>query len=198
MSVKSRRTVRPRRGNLAVRTADRLRRAILGGEHAIGEPLRELELCRKYGVSRIPLREALHRLEGEGIVTLRPNRGAVVAGLSKSEVNEIAEACHLLEPHVLGLAVLRLTGETLDRAEDCLAQLDGIDDPREWASINWLFHATLYSAAERPLLVEMLSALRARADRATLLLVSDKKRRMALNHEHRAILAAARDRKSVV
>lgn len=197
MSTKSGRSSVPRRGNLASRAADQVRSAILRGEYAVGERLRERELCRTLGISRIPLREALHRLEGEGIVTIRPNRGAMVAGLSKDELDEIAETCRLLESNILRRAVPVLTDEKLDKAEECLARLDGTDDPVEWTRLNWVFHTTLYAAARRPLQIELLTGLRARADRVTQLLVADKKRRLRLNREHRAILASARGRQAI-
>ncbi len=196
MSAKSESTdrgaSRPRSGNLAVQVADTLRDAILGGEYAAGRPLREAELCARFGVSRIPLREALHRLHGEGLVELRPNRGAIVAELSEAEIAEIAEACRLLETHILRLAVPALTPDALARAEACLEELDRIDDPREWSRTNWRFHTTLYAAARRPLLLDLLGSLRGRAERAMLILVAEKPRRAALNREHRAILASVR------
>jgi DNA-binding GntR family transcriptional regulator len=144
------------------------------------------------GVSRVPIREALHRLEGEGLVTIRPNRGAVVAELSEAELHEIAEACRLLESHLLRLAMPALTASVFERAARQLDELDEISDPREWSRVNWRFHVTLYRAAERPLLIELLTSLRDRAERAMLLLVSDKGRRALLNQEHRAILDCAR------
>lgn len=183
---------RPRHGNLASQAADRLREAILLGEHEVGQPLRELELCRVLGISRIPLREALSRLEAEGLVSLRPNRGAIVAGISPAEVLEIGETCRLLECHVLGVAVPALTVEILDRAEAQLDELDAIDDPGQWSRANWRFHTCLYEAAARPLQLELLKSLRARAERAMLILVDDRERRRHLNGEHRKILSALR------
>src|SRR5262245_23723132 len=95
---------RPRKGNLASQTAELLRSAILGGEYQPGQPLREREICERLGVSRVPLREALHKLAGEKLVQIRPNHGAEVARVSESEVLEITEACRLLEGHLLGLS----------------------------------------------------------------------------------------------
>lgn len=193
MKAKKKRLARPRRGNLATLAADRLREAILRGEHAVGQPLRELELCRALGLSRVPLREALHRLEAEGLVVIRPNRGAVVAGISPAEVLEIGEICRLLEGHVLVTALPAMTVEILDRAEACLDELDGIDDPSEWSRMNWRFHTTLYGVAQRPLQLELLNGLRARAERAMLILVNDAERRKRLNAEHRKIVASLRN-----
>jgi DNA-binding GntR family transcriptional regulator len=182
----------PGRETLAVQTADRLRDLILRGEFPGGQPLRELELCSRLGVSRVPLREALHKLEGEGLITLRPKRGAIVTELSDAEVREIAEACRLLEGHLLGLSAPRLTSTALDEASILLDELDRITDVRAWSCANWRFHVTLYSAAERPLLLDLLTSLRERAERAMLLLVAEPKRRATLNREHRAVLAALR------
>jgi DNA-binding GntR family transcriptional regulator len=179
-------------GNLATQTAERLRDAILKGEYRVGQPLREVEICRALGVSRIPLREALHRLVGERIVVIRPNRGAEVAQLSKADLREIAEACRLLEGHLLALAAPQLCVEILDRAEESLELLDREDNPAEWSRINWVFHATLHAAAQRPLLVELVGGLRARAELAMLKLVAEKERRLALNREHREILEGLR------
>jgi len=176
--------------------ADRLRTAILRGEYAIGQPLREIDLCAALGVSRIPVREALHQLAGEGLVEIRPNRGASITSPSKDELREIAEVCRMLEAHLLRLAVPSLNPDALARAEACLEALDEIDDPLEWARVNWTFHIHLYEAADRPLTIELLTGLRARAERAMLILVSDKKRRAVLNREHRAILACVRAKRA--
>lgn len=192
MNAKSRRTAEPRQGTKATQAADRLREAIVRGEYPVGMPLRELELCRVLGISRIPLREALHRLEAESLVTIRPNRGAVVARLSRAEVLEIGETCRLLEAHILRAAHPALTVEILDEAEACLVELDRIDDPGEWSRANWRFHTLLYAPAKRPLQLELLNGLRARAERAMLALVAERKRRQDLNAQHRRILAALR------
>ena len=109
-------TRKPRKGNLADRAATRLKDGILRGQYPMGEPLRELELCTALGISRIPLREALHRLEGEGLVEIRPNRGAVVARLTEAEIIEIAEICRLVEGNLLVHAVPGVGREALEKA----------------------------------------------------------------------------------
>ena len=183
---------RPRKGNLASETAELLRVAILRGEYEPGQPLREREICERLKVGKIPLREALHKLAGERLVVIRPNRGAEVARISEREVVEIGEACWLLEGHLLVLAAPSLVVEDLDAAETVLARLDEEDDLREWTRLNWKFHTLLYGAAQRPYLLEWVGALRVRAELAMLILVADKARRLELNREHREILACLR------
>src|SRR5262245_18391063 len=109
---------------MASLAADRLRSASLRGEFAIGQPLREVELCATLGVSRIPVREALHQLAGEGLVEIRPNRGASVSRPSAEELLEIAEVCRMLEAHLLRLAVPSIQRDALDRAEAFLEAMD--------------------------------------------------------------------------
>ncbi len=177
---------------LAAQVARRLREGIGRGDFPTGAPLREARISAQFGVSRVPVREALHQLEGEGFVVNRPRRGAVVAPLSKAEVIEIAEMCRLLEAHALRLAVPHMTRGILKRARAIVERLDRVDDLYQWARLNWEFHATLYQPAERPLLVELVGRLRTNGERYLYMLLADREHRLALNREHRSILAACR------
>ena len=187
---------KPRRGNLAAAAAARLRTAIVRGEYAAQEPLREIELSRRLGISRIPLREALHRLVGEGLVELRPNRSAVVASMTEAEIGQIAEVCRLIETHLIRTAMPDLDASLLAKAAALVERMDETDDVVDWFHLNWAFHSTLYVPAERPLLVELVASLRARADRYIYILAKDRKRRDLLNQEHRRILAACKKRQA--
>jgi DNA-binding GntR family transcriptional regulator len=182
----------PRRETLASQAADQLRDAIVRGELETESPLREEELCRRLGISRIPLREALRRLEGEGFVEIRPRRGAVVAALSPAELVEVADMCRVLEARAIELAVPNLTSEVLERCAEHLDELDATEEPIEWARINWEFHSALYAPAQRPRFVETVANLRANAGRYLFVLLADSERRKKLNREHRGILAACR------
>jgi DNA-binding GntR family transcriptional regulator len=184
----------PRRGTLASQAADQIRDAIIRGELSEDRPLREEDLCRRLGISRIPLREALRQLEGQGFVEIRPRRGAIVAKLSRTDVIEIAGMCRALERHALEIALPRMTPAVLARAEELVEELDRLDDPVEWARANWDFHATLYEPAQRPRLIECVKHLRGNAERYMYMLITDRSRRHVLNQEHRAIVGACRRR----
>jgi len=93
-----------------------LRKAIIEGDIAEGESLRQEEIARMFNTSRIPVREALSRLEQHGLITTRRYRGAVVAGLSIEEIAEIFEFRALIEAEVIRLAVPNLDRETLEKA----------------------------------------------------------------------------------
>ncbi|WP_273886562.1 GntR family transcriptional regulator [Rubrobacter naiadicus] len=134
-----------------------LRDAILSGALAGGTPLRQEEIARRFGVSKIPVREALRQLEGEGLVSFYPHRGAVVSRLSRLEVEEITEIREMLEPVALGKAFPRLGEEEFARAEDILRQIDEEEDLiSRWGELNWRFHATLFAPAGRPRLMEII------------------------------------------
>jgi DNA-binding GntR family transcriptional regulator len=181
-----------RKGLLARQAADQIREAIVRGTYAPGRPLREVELSEELGISRSPVREALRQLLGEGLVEVRPNKGTVVTSMSDAELNQISEVCRMIEAHLMQQAVPGLGAESLDQAAAAVERLDEIQDPVEWFRMNWAFHSSLYLPADRPLQVQLVAGLRARADRYIYLLARDPELRAALNREHRAILAACR------
>lgn len=136
-----------------------LRDAILSGVLAGGQPLRQDEIAEQFGVSRMPVREALRQLEGEGMVTFYPHRGAVVSELSYREVVEVTELRLILEPSALRKAFESLGKEELARAEEVLEEIDEEEDLRgRWGELNWRFHATLFAPADRPRLLEVIKA----------------------------------------
>lgn len=143
-----------------------LRKGILNGVLAGGEPLRQEDIAERFGVSRIPVREALRRLEGEGMVSFYPHRGAVVSELSYAEAREIAEIRAALEPAAIRRAVPALTEEDLDRAREVLEVIDREEDlASRWGDLNWRFHSTLYAPAQRPRLLSLIEAQHVAFDR---------------------------------
>src|SRR5438046_9746227 len=97
--------------------AESLRDEILRGEIPPGQPLRQEELAERFGVSRLPVRDALLRLEAQGLVHVYPNRGAFVISLTSNEVREVYEMMILLEGYILDRAVQRLTGADWRRSD---------------------------------------------------------------------------------
>ncbi|HTN98462.1 MAG TPA: GntR family transcriptional regulator, partial [Nordella sp.] len=94
---------------IASAVVDALRRRILDGEFAAGAQLRQDSLAKEFGVSRIPIREALLQLDAEGLVKILPHRGAVVSELSVAEIKELFDLRALLEPRLLRLSAPHLT-----------------------------------------------------------------------------------------
>lgn len=125
-----------------------LRKAIIQGQLEEGEPLRQDEIARLFNTSRIPVREAISRLEEQGLVKTRRYKGAFVAELSPRETEEIFNLRALLEPEVIRNAVPRMTPAQLDEAREKCAALSSSQDPMAWGDLNRDFHETLYSASD--------------------------------------------------
>lgn len=145
--------------------ADALREAIVQGIFQEGQSLRQDEIATQFGVSRIPVREALRQLEAEGLVTLYPNRGATVSALSPAEAQEICEIRIALETMAIQLAIPKLTELDLQKAAAILETTEQETDVARWAELNWEFHATLYAPADRPRLLTTIKTLHVNIDR---------------------------------
>lgn len=172
--------------------ADALREAIVRGILQGGLQLRQDALAAEFGVSRIPIREALRRLEAEGLVTMKPNRGAVVTELSGEEVQEIYEIRILLESAILRMALPNMSAETLRRAEEVLDTIDAEANAVRWIDLNREFHWILYAPANKPRLLHLISTLRTNVDRYVNLYISFLDKRGDAQREHRKILNACR------
>ncbi len=171
---------------------DALRHAIITGDLKQGEHLRQDELARIFNVSRIPVREALLKLEQHGLIRTQRYKGAVVAGLSLEEASEIFEFRAFLEPEVIRRAVPRMSRSLLDAAEANCAAFATASDPMDWGDLNRRFHTTLYQASGLPYHMEVLSKAMDRIDpylRAQLLLSDGMER---ANREHLAIVEACK------
>src|SRR5579871_5554252 len=138
---------------------ERLREDIVSGRLSAGEPLRQDEIARSFGVSHVPIREAFLKLEAQRLVEIRPRRGAIVAALSAAELEELNEMRAALECCALRLAAPNLTDDDLRKAAQALDRIDR--QPAHWVKQNTAFHTMLYTAAGRPrLLAEILSLQR--------------------------------------
>jgi DNA-binding GntR family transcriptional regulator len=153
-------TAHPRRRSRPASPYERLTQAILTGEIAPGEPLVEAALSDWYKVSRTPVREALTRLEQDGLLQ-RTSRGLVVRERSPEEILDIYEIRIVLEATSARVAALRRTTLdliTLRRIADQLARVDTSDE-NEMASANREFHLAVWRASHNDSLVDLLSRL---------------------------------------
>lgn len=170
--------------------AQALREAIIDGLYEAGQPLRQDEIAAQLGLSKIPVREALRRLEAEGLVALYPNRGATVAPLVAAEAQEIAEIRVALEVLALRLAVPNLRPRDLRQAQDLLDDLDNEHNPARWGALNRDFHTTLYLPAQRPQLLALVATQHLRFDRYMRVVLASMQHQAQSQMEHRALVAA--------
>ncbi len=130
------------------RVYEYLKTAILSGRLNPGEKLTEEHLAKKIGVSRTPVREALHKLESEGLIKPRKKRGFFVSGDSKEEVEELFEIRSILEGYALRVVSERISDELLERLSGFIEKAEKalrnrrIDEVFRW---NTRFHDTLHS-----------------------------------------------------
>jgi DNA-binding GntR family transcriptional regulator len=177
------------------RVYDHLRAAILSGRLEPGAELAEVPLSEELGVSRGPIREAIGRLASEGLVTVRPRRGAVVSPLSKEEFLELYQVREALERMAVKLAVRRLQPEdfaALQGLIDDMATHAERDQVNEFFEANAAFHARLVDASGNAKLGELYRQLLDQIGRyrtRSLRLRGNLQRSIA---EHAAILRAAK------
>jgi len=143
-----------------------LRDAILSGELRPGDRLLQEQLAEQLRVSRIPLRDALRRLEAEGLVTMGPRRGAEVASLTTADVSEIYEIRIALESELMRSAVAALGPADLARLVDMSEHMDdNVDDPSAGGRARRDFYSELYGHADRPRTLRLVLGLRADVQR---------------------------------
>ncbi|GAB4393010.1 MAG: GntR family transcriptional regulator [Kiloniellaceae bacterium] len=169
---------------------EELRKAIIKGDLAVGEALRQDEIAALFNVSRIPVREALSRLEEQGLVRNQRYKGAVVSGLSAEEATEIFEFRLLVEPEIIRRAVPLMSKEGLKTARDYCQAFSRSTDPMSWGDLNRDFHSELYNMSRLKFHMEVMDNAMDRIDRylRAQLVLSDGMERA--NREHFAILEA--------
>jgi DNA-binding GntR family transcriptional regulator len=176
---------------------ERLRSAILTGELPPGTPMVEAEVAAQLGASRTPVREALRRLESEGLLVPRGGRGTVVRSLEADDVACLFEIRQALEVVSARRAARAIDDEALARLQ---ATIDGmresIDDPNAMERFDTAFHDELLRVAGGAKLTRMLTELREETIAYRFLSLGDEQRRRETLAEHTAILDALRARDS--
>lgn len=174
-----------------------LRRSILEGELKPGTQIVQDAFAERLGLSRVPVREALKILEGEGQVRYAPHRGYFVTELDISELLEIYRIRELLETEVVREAASRVTDEHMARmraAIDDMAAANEVTDIVALTNANREFHFTLFEASGMPRFARMIRQLWDSSDPYRSLYFNDPTHRDVVDAEHRGILDAARKR----
>jgi DNA-binding GntR family transcriptional regulator len=175
-----------------------LREAILGGRIESGERLRQTDLAKRLGISRTPIREALGRLEHEGLIELLPQGGVRVALLKPEEAVELYDLREVLDGLAARLAVERADQASLARLERALRKMAECverGDPGPWFRAHVAFHEEIVRAASNRHLLRLGSTVQLSIRHFHPLLLKTDDRLAAAYREHRAIheAIAARD-----
>jgi DNA-binding GntR family transcriptional regulator len=137
-----------------------LREQILTGRLSPGRRISQLSIAEHYGVSRLPVREALRALSSEGLVVMEPARGARVASVDAADLRDVYLLRERLEPMVVALAIDRVTERDIVEAEELVTSMD---DPHtadaEWLRLDRQFHTMWNDLVNMPRLIRMVEQL---------------------------------------
>ncbi|MBP2326022.1 DNA-binding GntR family transcriptional regulator [Kibdelosporangium banguiense] len=185
-----------RRRGLADEVADRIREAVFSGAYAPGSQLREVELAEALGVSRGPVREALLRLEREGLVRSEWHRGATVTTLSPQDVSELDSLRGALEQLAVQQVVAHASDDDLAAIEKAARRMERADDEHEMVRCDIEFHDAVYAAAGHQRLEEAWQAIRSQVHLflLTRIGVSSDGYLSTIPGEHRDLVTALRTR----
>lgn len=167
-----------------------LRQGILTGELKPGERLMEIHLANRLGVSRTPIREAIRKLELEGLVTMVPRRGAEVSSISKEDVQDVLEVRRTLDTLAVGLACVRMTPEDKQRLWEANVEFEKTTKTKDATTIaqaDVKFHDVILMATGNNRLVQMVNNLAEQIYRYRLEYVKDSRNHKQLIEEHERI-----------
>jgi DNA-binding GntR family transcriptional regulator len=171
-----------------------LRQSLDQGRWAAGQPLRQEEIAAEFGVSRVPVREALFQLQAEGLLHMVPNKGMYVRTMSGPELQELFRLRWLLESDMLNAAVGLHTSATLNRVETVQAALDKAQAVADWIAGDREFHEALYAPAQRGESMAIVRRLRHRVDRFYFAHLKPGTRAQGWFEEHHALIRAVKRR----
>lgn len=176
-----------------------LREAILKGDLAPGERLMEIKLANQLGVSRTPIREAIRKLELEGLVVMVPRKGAEVAKITEKDLRDVLEVRASLEELAISLACERISDEKIKELKSALEEFRtviGGNDVTKIAQMDVAFHDVIFEATNNARLVQMVNNLREQMYRYRLEYLKDFSTHERLDEEHMQIFEAVSERDS--
>lgn len=174
-----------------------LREAILTGELEPGEHLMEVKLANKLGVSRTPIREAIRKLELEGLVVMTPRRSAEVAKITKEDLTDVLEVRRVLETLAIELCCRNRTDEDITTLQENLKKFKSCinaNNVTEIATTDVQFHEVIYNSTGNRRLNQILYNLREQMYRYRLEYIKDRQTRKNLVLEHEEIINAIKEK----
>lgn len=178
----------------ADQVANALRLAILNGEFDPGQAVPQEQIAARFGVSRIPVRDAMNLLQAEGLLEIVPSKGSFVANPSPDEILETYDIRVLLELEALRLAFRHHDAHSLARSELWLRQFELETEPSRLGEIDREFHAALYAPARKAKLSDLINSLRTLTNRGYYLQMSTPTHLKQCQTAHREIFENCKKR----
>jgi DNA-binding GntR family transcriptional regulator len=172
-----------------------LRRTVVDGAYPPGHRLVQEELADRFGVSRIPLREAIRTLVGEGLLRAVPGLGTFVTELDLAEIDEIYELRRLIEPSFAPHVTDRVSRRDIGRFEEMAAEMDRVAHigAAQWSRTNLAFHLDMYRLARLPMRYEFIAQMYHRLEPYSRFYVHGTDAYDRVQDEHKAMVAALVD-----
>ncbi|MBF7682628.1 GntR family transcriptional regulator [Acinetobacter sp. B5B] len=171
-----------------------IREAIVSGVIAEEEPIRQDEIAKRFNVSKIPVREALKRLEAEGLVEFIKNKGAIVTKISDTDLAQIFEVRVMLETKLIALAIPNMTLDTIEKAKEICRAFGQTQDLGQWARLNWQLHSCLYEPAQRPYMLGLIRSIYDKIERYLRIQMSNDQGKRHADLEHWKIVDACSEK----
>lgn len=174
-----------------------MRKAIVEGHFKPGQRLMEVQLAEQMGVSRTPVREAMRKLELEGLVVMVPRKGAYVAGLTSEDIREVVEIRVVLEGLAAKKAAQNAKADKIERLENSLIHFEEAASKRNIGDLihyDTEFHDIIYKSAQNNKLMQMINNLREQVQRYRVAYFTQMSNTEMLVKEHNELLNAIKNR----
>lgn len=182
-----------RPGKSSNRIYQQLRDSILLSKLPANQSIKQDRIAEQFGVSKIPVREALRLLEADGLVEFIPRRGAFVVELTETDILENLEIRIALESHALRLAIPNMTDSDIRDAENILVEYQQVFNVERWSELNSQFHRCIYAPCGISKLLQMIQSNKERTNFFMRLKISQVSGLERPHLEHLAILEACKD-----
>ena len=185
------------RKSLGEHVFESLKHSIVRGKISSGEWLVESHIAETLGISRTPVREAIHKLEREGLIERQPRGGFTVLGLKRDDIEETFGIRSVLEGYAARLATVKHEAQELEKLENKIDEFQNALDRKKMnllPAINTAFHDLLYSLSKSPKLINMINGLRDQIYRYRQMILKEKKFASTSNLDHKKMLKYIRKR----
>jgi len=176
---------------------ENLKQAIVKGDLTPGSRVIESRVAEALGISRTPVREAIHKLEREGLLSQNPTGGFFVVGLSRADIEETFGIRSVLESYAAKLAAIKHRQEEIDPLEEKIREYQQHLDRKDMDAlprINTEFHDLLYALSRSPRLIKMINDLKDQIFRFRQVILKMEKMAKISNNDHRLMLQSIRKR----
>ena len=187
----------PERKSLGEHVYEQLKQAIVDGEIEAGTRISERPLATALGISRTPVREAIHKLDRTGFLERLPSGGFIVVSLSREEIEEVFGIRSLLESYAARLASIKYEEEDFKPLEDKLIEYRSCLENGQLEALNKInteFHDMLYALSRSPKLIKMVGDLKDQISRFRKILLEDEATAEVSDQDHHRMLEAMKKR----